>query len=166
MHALARALVARRLTSRSSGRDQRQRPASPGNSSGAPLNSRSVSLHSSDLSSSTFSSLFAVAGAASPLASSERSASLRAPGAAVGARTRNGARLSASVPSEAPLAGRRPRLRVAAPLGRRGVSLLSTVRMQANKSFEPRWTVENRPFVDVSKPAISGRGPRRVSFTP
>ncbi len=30
----------------------------------------------------------------------------------------------------------------------------------------PRWTPQIRPFVDVSKPAISGRGPRRVSFTP
>ncbi len=40
-------LVAGRLTSRSSGRDQPQRPASPGNGCGAPLNSGSVRRHES-----------------------------------------------------------------------------------------------------------------------
>ncbi len=129
-------LVACRPTSRSSGRVQRQRPASPGSSCGAPLNSGSVSVHSDILASSTFFSLFAAAAASSLLARSLRSTPLRIPGAGVGACTRSDVLRSASVPSAAPSAGRRPRLRLAAPLGRRGVSLFGTVRMQANQSFE------------------------------
>jgi hypothetical protein len=129
-------LCACKLTSRSSGRVQQRRSASRVANRGAPLNSRSVSLHSSVLASSTFFSLFAFAAASSMFARSSRFAVARVPGAAVGARTRDGLRLSAPVASAAPLAGRRPRLRAAAPLGRRGVSLFGIVGMQANQSFE------------------------------
>ncbi len=68
-------LVARRLTSRSSGRVQRHRPASPGSSAGAPLSSRSVRRLENQLRLPTLL-LVALGSLAAGCATSRRDASL------------------------------------------------------------------------------------------